>query len=133
MSLLLETALHDAFTGLVAGNVHQTVLPDRPRYPAITIMLVGSHPDVTLCGESTVTEYRYRIDVYAETRKETVQIATSVKAIMRRFAWTNAPEMEMDGYEPEVRQKRRTLDFSVTETAGVDPRVRAARRAARLA
>jgi len=129
VSLALETALEEAFAGLVNGNVHQSVLPDRPRYPAITFSLIGSRPDITLCGPSTVTEYTYRIDVYADTRKQTIQLATTIKAVMRRFAWTNAPEMEMDGYEPELRQKRRTLDFAITETAGVDPREQRQRRA----
>ena len=127
MSMAVEKALRDALAGLTQGRVTPGLLPDRPTFPAITYALVGSTPDKTLCGESTTTFYRYRIDVYAATQIECIQLCASVKAIMRRFAYSNAPESEIDGYEPEIRERRRTLDFEIIETIGAP--MSAARRA----
>jgi hypothetical protein len=121
MSYAVEKALRDALVGLTAGRVTPGLLPDRPVFPAITYSLVGSRPDKTLCGESTTTLYRYRVDVFAATQTECVQLAASVKAIMRRFVYFNTPESEIDGYEPDIKERRRMLDFEIIETVGIPP------------
>lgn len=118
MSFAVEKALRDALAGLTQGRVTPVVLPDRPQFPALTFSLVGANPDTTLCGESTTTFYRYRIDIYAATQLECSQLASTVKSVMRRFAYANTPEMEVDGYEPEIKEKRRILDFTIVETVG---------------
>jgi hypothetical protein len=120
MSYALDVALHDALAGLVAGRVHPAFMPERPVYPCIRYMVASSEPDATLCGQTTLTLWRYRFDVYAPTHGDAVQLSESIKAIMRRFAWRNRPLMDIDGYEPEVRVIRRTLDFSIWERIGVD-------------
>jgi len=116
MSNAIGTALHAALSGLVAGRVFPLLLGDRPVYPAIRYLVVGTTPENTICGQANVTLWRYRIDVYAVTPKECGQIAASVKSVMRGFAYPNTHQMEMEGYEPEVDCSRRTLDFSITET-----------------
>jgi len=122
VSNAIGTALHDAFAGLVGGRVFPLLLGDRPTYPAIRYLIVSSRPDNTLLGQTNVTLWSYRIDVYAATAKECAQICASVKSIMRRFAYRNTHQMEMEGYEPEARVCRRTLDFNISETE--DPTVR---------
>ena len=131
MSYAVEKSLRDALAGLAQGRVSPGLLPDRPQFPALTYSLVGSRPDKTLCGESTTTFYRYRIDVFAATQTECVQLCASVKAIMRRFPYANSPESEIDGYEPEIRERRRTLDFEIIETIGAPQAARRARAMAR--
>lgn len=115
MSNAVGTALTAALAGLVAGRVSPLLLGDRPTYPAIRYVIVSSRPDNTLCGQAPVTFWSYRIDVYAQTAKECGQIAASVKSIMRGFAYPNTHHMEFEGYEPESRIARRTLDFTVSE------------------
>ncbi len=122
MSNAVSAAMVAAFAGLVGGRVHVSLLPDRTPYPAIRLTTVTSRPDNTLLGQTNVTYWLYRVDIWANTTKECAQIAASVKSIMRHFAYRNTHQMEMDGYEPETRVCRRTLDFSVSETE--DPGVR---------
>jgi hypothetical protein len=115
MSNEIGAALQAALAGLVGGRVSSILLGDRPVYPAIRFLVASTRPDNTLCGQTNATVWLYRIDVYATTGKECGQIAASVKSIMRGFAYKNTHWMEMDGYEPETRVCRRTLDFNISD------------------
>lgn len=121
MSYDVERALHDALAGVVAGRIHAQNLPDRPVYPALVYWLSGSRPTVSLAGESRLTHWQYHIDVFAMTHAEVVQLAATVRSVMRQFSYPNEPTFEGEGYEPEIDAQRYMLEFEVAAMQGITP------------
>jgi hypothetical protein len=115
MSYDLDKAVQSALAGVVGGRVYPDRLADAPAYPAIVFSTPGTRPDSTLAGQSTLTYFRYRFDLYATTRKELQQMRATVLGIMRRFSYLNIPVSDFSGYEPTKDIYRRTMDFSISE------------------
>jgi hypothetical protein len=109
----IDVALVSALRGLVAGRLYPGILPDDPVYPCIRYSLIGTGFHNTLCGQSDLFTFRNRVQVYARTSFEAVQIGASVKSVMRGFAYQNTPESEVTGFEPETRVHSNSLDFAV--------------------
>lgn len=117
MSYAIGVALQAALAGLVAGRVYPVRLPDAPVFPAIRYSAVNTNYLSTLCGQTNLSESRYRLDVFATTTTEAEQIAASILSIMRGSAlgFQNVPLTAIDGYEPTVAIYRKTLDFQIWE------------------
>lgn len=117
MSYAIGVALQQALAGLVGGRVYPVRLPDAPVLPAIRYSTVNTNYINTLCGQSNLSESRYRIDVFATTIMEAEQIAASALSIMRgdSLGFENVPLASLDGYEPTVGIYRKTLDFQIWE------------------
>ena len=117
MSYAIGTALQVALAGLVQGRVYPVRLPDAVVLPAIQYTTIATNYLSTLCGQSNLSESRYRLDVFAPTVIECEQIAASILSIMRgtSLGFKNTPLMALDGYEPTVGVYRKTLDFQIWE------------------
>jgi hypothetical protein len=125
VSYAVELALVNALNGLVNGRVHVPHLPDRPEYPCLLFYLSSSRPENTLCGESTLTHWQYHIDVFAHTHKDAIQLASTVRGVMRRFVYPASPVFSSEGYEPEIKVARYMLEFEISANAE-DTAIRAA-------
>jgi hypothetical protein len=117
LSYAIGVALQAALAGLVAGRVYPVRLPDAPVFPAIRYSTVNTNYLNTLCGQTNLSESRYRIDVFATTITEAEQIAASILSIMRgtSLGFKNVPLSAIDGYEPTVAIYRKMLDFQIWE------------------
>ena len=117
MSYAVGVALQAALAGLVQGRVYPVRLPDEPILPSIRYSAVNTNYLSTLCGQSNLSESRYRLDVFATTITECEQISASILSIMRgtSLGFQNVPLAAMDGYEPTVGVYRKTLDFQIWE------------------
>jgi len=113
MSYAIDKALVAALAGLVQGRVYPMRLPDAPAFPSIVYSLAGSTPENTMCGPSTLTNYRYRFSVFSAEHKEVSQIIASIKSAMTNFAFQNLPQSEFEMYEAETQVYHRILDYSV--------------------
>jgi hypothetical protein len=117
MSYNIGVALQNALAGLVAGRVYPVRLPDEPVFASIRYSDVTTNYFTTLCGQSNLSESRYRLDVFATTIIEAEQIAASIQSIMRGnpSGFQNVPLGAFDGYEPAIAIYRKTLDFQIWE------------------
>jgi hypothetical protein len=117
MSYLVGVAIQKALAGLVAGRVYPIRIDDAPVYPCIRYTSVNRNYINTLCGQSNLSESRYRVDIFATTIKEAEQLAASALSIMRgaSFEFKNTPLSSNDGYEPSIGVYRKSLDFQIWE------------------
>ena len=113
MSYQVGVALQKALAGLVGGRVYPIRLDDAPVFPCIRYTSINRNFVNTLCGQSNLSEARYRVDIFATTITEAEQLAASALSIMRGFAFTNTPLSSGDGYEPSIGIYRKSLDFQI--------------------
>ena len=116
MSYNIGVALQQALAGVVGGRVFPVRLPDEAVLPAISYSTINTNYLSTLCGQSNLSESRYRLDVWTTTIIEAEQICATILAIMRStFGFKNIPLSANDGYEPTVGIYRKILDFQIWE------------------
>jgi hypothetical protein len=109
----VDVAMVNALRGIVGGRIYPGALPDDPVYPCVRYSLAGTQFHNTLCGQSHLFTFRNRVQVYARTSKEAVQIGTTIKAAMRGFVYENTPESEVTGFEPDTKIYSNSLDFAI--------------------
>lgn len=92
-------------------RVYPVMMPQNPTLPAITYSRVSGVPIVSLDGMSGLDCVRLQIDCWASTYLAAKNLATQVRTEM---ATLNALLLlDVDGYEPDEKVYRVTMDFSL--------------------
>lgn len=115
-----------AIAALVADRVYPLTLPQGVTLPAMTYQVVfGEHP-VIHDGPQGLARARVQFDCWAERYSETVAIAGALRTVLNgyRGAMGAIPDVvakvagELDGWEPDVRAFRKTVDFQIWYVEG---------------
>ena len=96
------------------GRAYRNTAPDSPTAPYATFFRVSSIEGLTLDengGDENETETRIQIDVWAESGVEVDARAGALKAALKAWSVPNVLLLEMDGYDPEAKLHRVTLDI----------------------
>ena len=112
-TLILFEDLHDSLSPIWLGRFYPTTLPKVPSYPCGVYTVMGSEPNLTLCGPSNLTRYRIRIDCFAQDYREVIANRDTVIENMIRFKYQNEGAGEFEMYESAVAVYRRLIDYSV--------------------
>lgn len=113
MSILSD--LYTLIGPVFAGRAYRNAAPDSPVAPYATFFRVAGVEGVTLDengGTGNESNTRIQIDIYAATGVGVDEKAEAVKAALKGWHIVNVIELEMDGYEAEVKLHRVTLDIS---------------------
>lgn len=92
-------------------RVYAILLPQNSPMPAISYQRVATDPDASLSGNSGLDRVRLQIDCWSYGYAETKALAAEVRAVMGGIGALLL--MDLDGYAPEEKLYRSTLDFSL--------------------
>lgn len=113
MSILSEfNALADP---IFSGRVYRNNAGDGPVAPYAVFFRVTGVEGVTLDengGIDNETETRIQLDIYAAGGTELDNLADAMKAALKGWSVSNVVLLEMDGWEPENKLNRITLDIA---------------------
>ena len=106
-------------TTLVSARVYPVRLPQGVTYPAIRYTTIDTQRDSALSADMGLAWPRMQIDSYAQTYLGAKQLATAVRAALKRATWTQDGidvrdallEQEADDYESDVEAFRIRQDY----------------------
>jgi hypothetical protein len=96
------------------GRAYRSAAPDTPTAPYATFFRVASTEGNTLDdngGTGNESSTRIQIDIYGSAADIDAK-ALAVKAALKSWHIPNVINLDLDGYEPEVKLHRVTLDIS---------------------
>ena len=108
-------------TALVVARIYPIKLPQSPVYPAITYQIISDIPHRSLDGDSDLERVRARIDCWAETYTEALDLARKVRTAVADFSGTMGTtvvtsskfETWNDIFEDAPEVYRRVVDFII--------------------
>jgi hypothetical protein len=113
MSILSDfNALADP---IFSGRVYRNNAGDSPIAPYAVFFRVAGVEGVTLDengGTDNETETRIQLDIYAAGGTELDDLVDTMKAALKSWTVSNIILLEMDGWEPENKLNRITLDIA---------------------
>jgi hypothetical protein len=86
---------------------------DGQAMPYVAYSLIYGMIENTMCGRSNLSNYRIRLDLYAQTRAQLLTLRELVIDAVCALPGTPIPVSDMDAFEPEIVGMRRTIDFSI--------------------
>lgn len=108
---------NDAYTllaALVSNRAFPMVAPEGTATPYITYQVISNIPVVCLDGITGTENRRFQIDGWADSYAAAKTLESSIKAAFAASVTiVNVPLSTMDGYEPETKLYRVTMDYSV--------------------
>jgi hypothetical protein len=99
---------------ILDGQAYRNVVPDSAVAPYAKFFRVASVEGVTLDengGDDNETATRIQIDIYGASPDVDAKTA-AVKAALKTWHISNIIQLEMDGFEDEVKLHRATLDIA---------------------
>lgn len=111
-----EQAIFTALRGIAADRVYPDFAPERAACPYIVYQQVGGGALNFLDSSAPGTKNaRFRISVWAKTRKDAAAVIAQIEAAMRAAAAlrTTVLAAPMALADPETRLRGATQDFSV--------------------
>lgn len=112
---------HTGLNGLVAERIYPLRLPKNYTVPAIVFQRVGTSRTVCYDGPSQIANARFQFDIWARTYAEVKEIVAQLVTALLGFVgtmgetrvWVTDEPMELDGYEPDTKLYRGTVDFGI--------------------
>jgi len=107
---------HLGLLTLIAGNLHNTVLPQKPVLPAAVFSSVGTSRVGTLsdAGGAGVENLRIRVSSWGATHMDSLLVAEQVRLAMTTATTFEAVHIfETEQFEDAQKQYRVISDYSV--------------------
>lgn len=100
---------------IFSGRVYRNSAGDSPVAPYAVFFRVSAVEGVTLDengGPDNETESRIQLDIYAAGGTELDNLVDAMKAALKTWSVPNIIVLEMDGWAPENKLNRITLDIA---------------------
>jgi hypothetical protein len=84
-SLFMHLSDDDAISAIAADRIYPLLRPERDPTPALIYTQTAGVDDVTLCGQSGLSNKLFQLDSYAKSYSLAHQLADAVKARLAGF------------------------------------------------
>jgi len=118
--MTIEISLFDVLSGdaaiaaLVGTRIFPGLMPAATTMPAIVWQRIAGHDESALSGHSGLENARVQVSVWAKTRLAARTLAGLTKLALVNDATLRATVlMDMDDYDPDSKDYRVTVDFSI--------------------
>lgn len=114
----VETNLHSALTGLVAGRVYPDVAPFNAALPRVTYQQVGGEPRNYISGVPQNRNGRFQINAWASTRIAAATLIRQIEDAVRLSTTLNAVTIggAVAIYETDTKLYGAMQDYSIEFT-----------------
>lgn len=108
----MDSVIYSALEGLVAGEVHPVRLEEGTPYPAIVYSYVGNTEEPFVDAGQLIERLRVQVDIYTKSYDQCRQLRTQALLALRELEEFMEQNVDSNGYEPDTKLFRWTLDLS---------------------
>lgn len=108
---MIPPLVYSTLAHLVGGRVYPVTLPDVPVYPALRYSFVSITEEPFVDANQVIQRYRVQVDAYAKTYAQAFALRGEVLSAVRALPEFVEQGVDFDGYEPETKIFRWTVDF----------------------
>lgn len=102
-----------AITGQVSQRIYPVIAPQNPTYPFIVYQRVGTSPDYTLAGFTSLSNVTIQFDCYATDHAGIRALSSAVHTVMQTATFSAILRDDMDFPEPDLSAYRVMQEYSI--------------------